>query len=63
MKEQSTFKGFAILSAATMAVKILSLIYNPFLIQILAGDRPFAIYSATYQIYVFYLCYNKYRYS
>lgn len=53
MKEQSTFKGFAILSAATMAVKILSLIYNPFLIQILAGDRPFAIYSATYQIYVF----------
>lgn len=53
MKEQSTFKGFAILSAATMAVKFLSLIYNPFLVKILGGDRPFAIYNVTYQIYVF----------
>lgn len=53
MKEQSTFKGFAILSAATMAVKVLSLVYNPFLIQILGGDRTFGIYNATYQIYVF----------
>lgn len=53
MKEQSTFKGFAILSAATIAVKVLSLIYNPFLVKILGGDRPFAIYNVTYQIYVF----------
>lgn len=53
MKEQSTFKGFAILSAATIAVKFLSLIYNPFLVKILGGDRPFSIYNVTYQIYVF----------
>lgn len=53
MKEQSTTKGFAILSAATMAVKLLSLIYMPLLVRILVGDRAFSIYSVTYQIYVF----------
>jgi len=53
MKEQSTGKGFAILSAATMAVKLLSIIYMPFLLRIIGGDRPYAIYQVTYQIYVF----------
>lgn len=53
MKEQSTGKGFAILSAATMAVKLLSIIYMPFLLRIIGGNRPFAIYNTTYQIYAF----------
>lgn len=53
MKEQSTGKGFAILSAATMAVKLLSIIYVPFLLRIIGGNRPYAIYSVTYQIYAF----------
>ncbi|MFT8313611.1 MAG: polysaccharide biosynthesis protein [Clostridium sp.] len=53
MKEQSTGKGFAILSAATMAVKLLSIIYMPFLLKIIGGNRPYAIYQVTYQIYVF----------
>lgn len=53
MKEQSTSRGFAILSIGTMVVKLLSLIYSPLLIRILHGDRGFGIYSVTYQIYTF----------
>ncbi len=53
MKEQSTTKGFAILSAATLFIKVLSAFYSPFLVKILGGDAPFGIYNATYQIYVF----------
>lgn len=53
MKEQSTSKGFAILSAATLLTKVLSLVYNPFLVWVLGSTRGFGIYSATYQIYVF----------
>lgn len=52
MKEQSATKGFAILSAAGMAVKVLSLLYVPLLLRII-GDEGYGIYSATYQIYVF----------
>ncbi|WP_026882892.1 putative polysaccharide biosynthesis protein [Clostridium akagii] len=53
MKEQSTTKGFAILSIATLFIKVLSAVYNPFLVKILGGETPFGIYNATYQIYVF----------
>lgn len=53
MKEQSTGKGFAVLSVATMTVKLLSIIYMPFLLKIIGGNRPFAIYNTTYQIYAF----------
>jgi stage V sporulation protein B len=53
MNEQSTSKGFAILSFATIAVKLLSVIYMPVLLKIIGGNRPFAIYNVTYQIYVF----------
>ncbi|MDF2882712.1 MAG: polysaccharide biosynthesis protein [Clostridiaceae bacterium] len=52
MKEQSTTKGFAILSAAGMIVKILSLLYIPFLIAIIT-DGGYGIYGAAYQVYVF----------
>lgn len=53
MKQQSTTKGFAILSAAGMLVKLLSLLYLPFLLHILGGDEGFGIYYTAYQIYVF----------
>ncbi|MDD3223570.1 MAG: polysaccharide biosynthesis protein [Clostridium sp.] len=53
MKEQSATKGFAILSIATLFIKVLSAFYNPFLVKIIGGDGPFGIYTITYQIYVF----------
>lgn len=52
MKEQSTAKGFAILSAGTVAVKILSLVYIPLLIMII-GDEGYGIFGAAYQVYAF----------
>ncbi|NMM63164.1 polysaccharide biosynthesis protein [Clostridium sp. P21] len=52
MKEQSTTKGFAILSAAGMMVKVLSLLYIPFLIMII-DNEGYGIYGATYQVYAF----------
>ncbi|MCX7921480.1 MAG: polysaccharide biosynthesis protein [Clostridia bacterium] len=52
MSNQSTTKGFAILSAASMAVKILSLLYIPVLLAII-GEEGNGIYAAAYQVYVF----------
>lgn len=52
MKEQSTSRGFAILSAGTVLVKILSLLYVPIMRAIL-GDEGYGISGAAYQIYVF----------
>jgi stage V sporulation protein B len=52
MKAQSTGKGFAILSAAGMIVKVLSILYIYFLLKII-GDEGYGIYSAAYQVYVF----------
>jgi stage V sporulation protein B len=53
VQKQSIGKGFAILSAATIAVKCLSFIYVPFLRIILGGDGPYGVYSITYTIYAF----------
>jgi len=52
MREQSVSKGFAILSAANMLVKILSFIYIPFLLGIL-GDVGYGVYSLANTVYVF----------
>lgn len=52
MKKQSTSRGFAVLSAAGMFVKILSVLYIPILLSII-GKNGHANYSAAYQIYVF----------
>ncbi len=52
MKNQSLAKGFAVLSAAGMIVKILSFLYIPFLINII-GDEGYGIYYAAYTVYVF----------
>ena len=52
MKKQSTTKGFAILSAAGMFVKVLSLLYIGYLQRIITKGG-YGYYSAAYQIYVF----------
>ena len=52
LKKQSTSKGFAILSSATLAVKLLSLLYVPFLSKIL-GIEGYGIYSSAYVIFVY----------
>lgn len=51
MKKQSTMGGFAILSSATLIIKILSLIYLPFLNAIL-GKEGYGVYQAAYLIFV-----------
>lgn len=51
MKEQSVAKGFAVLSLAGIVVKLLSLLYIPFLIAII-GEEGNGIYAAAYQVYV-----------
>lgn len=52
MKKQSITKGFAVLSAAGLITKILSVLYIPFLLAII-GDEGNGIYAAAYQVYVF----------
>lgn len=52
MKDQSTTKGFAILSIASMAVKLLSLVYMPLLLVII-GEEGYAPYYAAYTVFVF----------
>lgn len=51
-KNTSATKGFAILSAAGILNKVLSVLYVPVLLQII-GDVGYGIYNAGYQIYVF----------
>lgn len=52
MKKQSIAKGFILLTAASMFVKVLSVLYIPFLRGIL-GDEGYGIYGAAYQAYTF----------
>ncbi|MGH4118711.1 putative polysaccharide biosynthesis protein [Clostridium sp.] len=52
LNKQSTSKGFAILSAAGFMVKLLSLLYVPFLLAIL-GDVGYGIYARAYPIFVY----------
>ncbi|MGK0466022.1 MAG: stage V sporulation protein B [Clostridium sp.] len=52
LNKQSTTKGFAILSAASFMVKLLSLLYVPFLIKIL-GDEGYGIYASAYPIFTY----------
>lgn len=52
MKKQSIAKGFAVLTAASMFVKVLSVLYIPFLRGIL-GDEGYGIYGAAFQAYTF----------
>jgi stage V sporulation protein B len=52
MKQQSTAKGFAVLSAAGMIVKIISLLYVPFLTRIINTDG-YGVYANLYQVFAF----------
>jgi stage V sporulation protein B len=52
MKQQSTAKGFAVLSAAGMIVKVISLLYLPFLTRII-NDDGYGVYSVVYSIFTF----------
>jgi stage V sporulation protein B len=52
IKQQSTSRGFAVLSAAGMMVKVLSLLYIPFLLRII-NDEGYGVYNAAYQVYAF----------
>lgn len=52
LKKQSTTKGFAILSAASFMVKVLSLLYVPFLRKIL-GAEGYGVYASAYQIFLY----------
>ena len=50
MKEQSTTRGFAVLSLAGILVKVMSLLYVPLLVNIV-GDEGYGIYSGAYVIF------------
>lgn len=52
MKTQSTTKGFAILSAAGMAVKLISLLYVPLLLSII-GEDGYGVYAIAYSVFAF----------
>jgi len=52
LSKQSTTKGFAILSAASFMVKLLSLLYIPFLRKIL-GPEGYGVYASAYPIFVY----------
>jgi stage V sporulation protein B len=58
MKEQSVAKGFAVLSAAGIIVKVVSLLYLPFLLAII-GDAGNGVYVAAYQVYSVCVCFDK----
>ncbi len=50
--EKSIGKGFAVLSFAGIVVKLISLLFVPFMLNIL-GDEGYGIYSITYQVFSF----------
>jgi stage V sporulation protein B len=52
MKTQSTTKGFAILSAAGMVVKLISLLYVPLLLSII-GEEGYGVYYVAYSVFAF----------
>jgi stage V sporulation protein B len=50
LEKQSTTKGFAILSAAGLIIKVISVLYLPFL-TIILGEASMGIYAYVYSIY------------
>lgn len=52
LNKQSTTKGFAILSGAGFMVKLISLLYVPFLNKILGG-QGYGVYASAYNIFVY----------
>ena len=52
-QEQSIGKGFVILSAANIAVKVMSLLFVPFLRNLLGDDAGYSVYNSAYQVFAF----------
>lgn len=52
-KEQSIGRGFVILSAANIIVKVLSLLFIPFLNKILGGEAGYSVYYSANQVFAF----------
>ncbi len=52
-REQSMGKGFVVLSIANIAVKILSLLFVPFLNKILGGEAGYSVYYSANQVFAF----------
>ncbi|MBS5571346.1 MAG: polysaccharide biosynthesis protein [Clostridiales bacterium] len=52
-KEQSIGKGFVVLSAANIAVKVVSLLFVPFLNKILGGEAGYSVYYSANQVFAF----------
>jgi stage V sporulation protein B len=50
---QSMAKGFAVLSAASIAVKVLSLLFVPILRKLMGGSAGYQVYTSANQIYAF----------
>ncbi|MBQ8164545.1 MAG: polysaccharide biosynthesis protein [Clostridia bacterium] len=52
-KKQSVGAGFLILSAASIAVKLMSLVFVPVIRSCLGGDAGYSVYSTAYSVYAF----------
>ena len=52
-RKQSVGAGFLILSAASIAVKIMSLVFVPVIRGCLGGDAGYSVYSTAYSVYAF----------
>lgn len=50
---QSMARGFAVLSAASIAVKVLSLLFVPVIRRLMGGSAGYQVYSSANQIYAF----------
>jgi len=52
-REQSIGRGFVVLSAANIAVKVMSLLFVPFLRNLLGDDAGYSVYNSAYQVFAF----------
>ena len=53
IKEQSMAKGFAVLSIASILVKILSLFFIPLIRNLMGGSAGYQVYYSAYQVFAF----------
>lgn len=51
--EQSLGRGFVVLSVANIAVKVMSLLFIPFLRNLLGGEAGYSVYNSAYQVFAF----------
>jgi len=53
IQEQSMGKGFVVLSAANILVKIMSLLFVPIIFRLLGGDSQYSVYYSANQVFSF----------